>query len=250
MNNNFYFGRNSFRFIYFRYKDSPYYAFVVIGVCIIVSIMLFAWVIIPQFNKWFSIRNEVIATQQKIQTVKDNINFMNTINTSFLDTQLNTATAALPAEKDIGSILSVLTQASQNSGISLENYSFELGDIASTSGRQNTAAVYGLSSVNVTLITRGSINKIQDFIKNVQQKLPLSEVTQVEGDSDSVSLTLTFFQKGFNRLALDAEQPYPKIDGANNAVLNQLSSWNSSAGQPDQDDSGETTGSGSAVPLF
>lgn len=59
-------GKKGFRYWYYRFRDSQYYALSIAGITILVCTLLVFNVIIPEIANWFSIRQEVIATQAKI----------------------------------------------------------------------------------------------------------------------------------------------------------------------------------------
>src|SRR3989442_361008 len=131
-------GQNNLRFLYYRYKDSQYVSLGLVVLVVSVCLMLFSRVVIPQFENWFSIRNEVVETNARIDAIKSNINFMQNLDKSQLNTQAQIASSALPTEKDFGAMLNALSDAAVHAGVSLEDFTFQVGNIASASGSSKT----------------------------------------------------------------------------------------------------------------
>src|SRR5258706_15795163 len=91
--------QNSLWFLYYKYKDSPYFAWAIISAVIFACVVLFFQVVIPQIEQWFSIREEAMRTQERIDAINSNISFMGKIDRSILDKQVKPSTTALPTEK-------------------------------------------------------------------------------------------------------------------------------------------------------
>lgn len=241
-------GRKSLRFWYYRYKDSPYYSLGIAAVVIVVCLFLFFYIIIPQFGRWFSLREEVIATRERISILQNNINFINNLDKSRLNTQLQVASAALPAQKDFGSMLAVLSDAAISSGVSLGDFVFQVGDVNSKSTGLQDPIRKGYSLVILTVGITGNIDGVRRFIHEVQQRLPLAEVTNIDGDGQTISITIQFYQKQFPSLTLHDEQPIRPVSDANVALLDKISKWRT---QPVPVQNFQSPGaSGGAVPLF
>src|SRR3989344_9386493 len=119
MSKRVFFGQSDLRFYYFRYRDSKYYSLSIFLLTIIVCIILLINVIVHQFNNYLSIRQEVIAKKTAIKLINENINFMNNLDKSKLNSQLGTVTRALPVEKDFEGILNALSDSSIRSGVTL-----------------------------------------------------------------------------------------------------------------------------------
>lgn len=236
---------NDLRLLYFRYKDSSYYTLFIIALVFFVCMLLFFQLIIPQVQNWFSIRNEVIATQARIDVINQNITFMSTIDKPLLENQVKITTSALPFEKDFGGILNALTDASVQAGISLDDYSFQVGNIASISGQQSNLAK-DLSSVKLKISVTGDINGINKFLKEINTKLPLSEVIDVDGEFSSTTVTLQFYQKQFPKIVFRDDKPLVMLPNKYNALLTELEAWMPVVTSQEQ----QETASESAVPLF
>jgi hypothetical protein len=215
---------NDFRLLYFRYKDTPYYTILIISLIFLVCMILISQLIVPQVQNWFSIRDEVIATQARIDVINQNINFMNSIDKVRIEKQVSLTASALPFEKDFGGILNAITDASGKAGVSLDDYSFQVGSIASVSGKQSRA-VKDLSSVRVTIEITGDMEGVASFLKEINTKLPLVDVVEVDGEFNKTKITMDFFQKQFPKIVFKDDQPLVPISKKHQELLVNWESW-------------------------
>lgn len=248
MNDEILLGKNNWKFWYYRYKDSPYYSLTFIVLAILVCAVLIFQVIIPQLQSWFSIRDEVLATQERINIMRNNTNFMNNVDRSVLNNQMQIAFQALPQEKNFDAILTAISDSALRAGVSVGDYSFLVGEVASVSGQSADPTQHGYSSVEITLNLASGVDGTKRFLKEVREKLPLSEVVQVEGNQQISTVTLRFYQKPFPNISFNKAEPIVPVSDANRQLLQQLSSWQAN---PLPQDLVTPSGSASgAVPLF
>jgi hypothetical protein len=238
-------GKKGFRYWYYKFRDSELYSFTTLAVALVICFVLLVYWILPELNNWFSIRNEVIATRSHIAVLQQNITFMNNLDKNTLNQQLEVSTNALPAEKDFGSILNAISNASANSGVSLNDYSFQVGNIASPSAQ---LLFGGLSSLQVVLVVSANTNQLQRFIQTLQNSLPISDVISVDGNDGNVSLTLQFFQKPFPTGEFSPETPITPLSPEDLSLLQKLTKWQDS--MTVQNNSTQTSSGSASMPLF
>lgn len=233
------------RLLYLRYKDSSYYTIFWISLVFIVCLILFFQFAIPQLQNWFSITNEVVATRERIAIINQNISFINRLDKEELDEQVTIMTTALPFEKDFGGIVNALTDASLKAGVSLDDYSFQLGNIASVSAQSRNRAK-SLSSVQISVSISGDINNVSTFLKEINTRLPLSEVIRVNGDLNTTTVTLQFYQKPFPQIVFNDDLPLVPLTARQEERINEFESW-----LPDVPTATiQVISSESAIPLF
>lgn len=226
MNDEVWIGKKNFRFWYYRYKDSPTFSFSIIGVTIVVCLILIVQVIIPQVQTWFSIRDEVIATTDRITVIRNNLAYMSNLDKTLLDKQLETATAAVPPQKDFSSILNAIFEAALQSGVSLGDFSFNVGNVSATAaGAPKDASQKDLSAIEVTLVLSSNLDGGKRFLTKIKEKLPLSEVVKLEGNLQATTVTIRFFQKPLAKIVYQDTQPLPPVSPQHQQLLQQLSSW-------------------------
>lgn len=238
-------GKKGMRYWYYKYRDSEYFSLGIMFSVVLACIFLIFQVIVPQVNSWFSIRDETIATSQRIAILQENINYMNNLDKGLLQSQLNTATNALPTVKDFGSILDIVADASVASGVSLNDYSFQVGDVASSSGGLDIDTKRkGLTSIKITVVAAGTIEKVKRFIQTLEKSLPVSEVVDIDGSGETLSISIQFYQKSVPDIKLEEDKPLTSLSAEQSNLLQQLAAWRKA--RPLQ----STPASSGAMPLF
>lgn len=227
-------GSNSARFIYYSYKDSPYYSLLILSVILSLGILLFFGFVMPQFESFFSLRDEAIAARGRISILNSNLTFMSRLNKTALENSRMTVVKALPVEKDFASIITSINQSSRNAGIAVEDYTFGLGPLSSDESANRTQNNTG-EFIYIKLSLKGNVSDIKNFIKEMSKKLPLSEVESIEAESDSAFITLRFFSRSYKAPQLNNEDPINPISAQNSLLISELNSWNAddSAGTPE-----------------
>jgi len=243
MNTDVWIGKKSLRFLYYRYKDSYYYSLSLSVLIIVVCVVLFVKVVLPQTQNWFSIRHEVVVSREKVKNMQSNIALLRNLDTSVLNNQLQVVSSALPFDKDFGTILTALSDSALQSGVSFNDFGFAVGDIASDSAKTGTLQ-NGLASIDISVVLIGSVDKVKHFLQAIQKKLPLAEVLSINGDNSSTTIDIIFYQKPYPNLTFKDDALLPPV--SNISLIEKLSSWQSIP-KPDIIPS---SGSSSAIPLF
>ncbi|HSA84282.1 MAG TPA: hypothetical protein VLF20_05380 [Patescibacteria group bacterium] len=217
-------GKSNIKLFFYRYKDSPYFQLFFIVFIIIACSNIFFQLVLPQIEGWFSVTNEVVATRQRIDTINQNIRFFTTLEKQTVEDQFEIATTALPFEKDFDSIIAALTDASLQSGVSLEDYTFQVGEIASVSA-QKTQNQNILPFVEVTVLVSGDVHGVNLFIREMNRKVPLAEVTEINGDAFSTAITVKFYQKHFPAIVFTDDKPMSNISEQDAELLTEFAGW-------------------------
>ncbi|MBA3724507.1 MAG: hypothetical protein H0W89_06530 [Candidatus Levybacteria bacterium] len=240
-------GKKDSRYWYYKYRDSEYFSIALTSLTVIGCLVLVFNVIIPQFAGWFSIREEIIATRARIAILESNINFMNNLDRNALNTQLDTATTALPTEKEFGPMLDALSAAAVSSGVSLNDFSFQVGNVASSSGQAADARHKDVAAIKITLVATGPIANVKKFISNLEKSIPVTEVVNIDGSNQTVSLSIQFYQKNVPQIDIQADKPLAPLSAEKTALIQDLAKWKRSQPLPNLD---ATAGSAGAIPLF
>lgn len=239
-------GQNSARFIYFRCKDSPYFFWLILSIIFLVCFFLIFQVIIPQAQSWFSIRDEVEATRQKIDIIEKNKAFMSTLNKDVVEGNRKLAIRALPVDKDFGGIINAVVIAAVKSGVSIDDFSFNLGLVSSPSAESKKNTEASEPTTKLSLYLSGNINKVKSFITEISEKLPISEIETVDASNGGTYLSLFFYSKPYAAPRISEGEPIRSLSADNNSLFNKLSQWDAASSYGNQ----ETQGPSSAVPLF
>jgi hypothetical protein len=249
MKNSLWIGKKGLRYWYYNFRDSEYYSLTLIGLVVIVSLYLLFTIIIPETSQWFSIRREVIATRQNIATLQQNINLINVMDKNVLNEQLQTASVALPPEKNFSTMLNAITNAAAISNVTLNDYSFQVGNIASGQGQSGNSNYSDIPATVITIVVNGNIDDLRKFINTIENSVPISEVTGIDGGGENLSITLQFYQKPFPAVTFNDETPIEPLTASQVNLLHSLNKWENPASlQTTQ--TGNGSGSAVPVPLF
>jgi Tfp pilus assembly protein PilO len=218
-------GQNSLRFIYYRYKDSPYYSFIILFVVICVCFILIFNIIIPQVYNWFSIHDEVVSTQERMNIMQRNLDFISLqTNKTTLENNRQLALRALPVEKDFGNIINAVAIAAAKSGVSVDDFNFNPGQISKADVNPVKSGL-NLSDIKVTLSLTGGVKETGKFIAEINEKLPVNEIQNIDISNGRSTISLVFFSKPYKASALQLDQPIKLISAENGRLLGTLSEW-------------------------
>lgn len=186
MNPNLHIDQSVLHILYIKYK-----AYLLpLGVIILCVILFFA-VVLPQFQAYFASREEVTADETQIEHLNQNIGTVQLLNTQEITKNLDIAVAALPSEKDYAGILNAISDAASIANVSIGDYSFQIGDIFS---KQPTSAGNGQLPVDISLTISGSVDDAQNFMIALSKEFPLSEVISISNRGGGGSeIKATFF---------------------------------------------------------
>jgi hypothetical protein len=247
MANDIWIGKKGFRYWYYRFRDSMYYSFTLIVFPILLCGVLIFSLIIPEISDWLSIRREVLAVKEKITILQNNIAFMSNLDRTTLNGQLQTATTVLPSVKDFSVMLNAINDASVVSGISLDDFTFQVGDITSSADKEGDTRFQNIGVIQITFVARGKLDQIKRFIVALRNCAPLSEVISLDGNGETVSVSVQFYQKFMPRLTIIADKPLQPISAMELGLLEQIATLKFSQGRQEIID---VPASASAIPLF
>lgn len=221
-----------FRNLYFRYRD-----FVTPIGTILVCLLLFWFVVIPQMQSWLQMRDNLATNAQDLQTMHQNLSLLTSLDDAKLNHMLTVATTALPADKDFAGIISSIQNAAAVSGANLGDYSFQLGNLSGLD--QNGKPLQTPLQLNVVL--KGSVSDAQRFALQLKKQLPLSDTISIAVSSDqSITMTVVFYYAPIPKIVFQDSRPLPVLGNSDAQLLETL------AGQINL---GVTTGTISAIPI-
>lgn len=255
MKNDIWIGKKGFRYWYYTYRDSKYYSYSILSVIAIACFILVFYVIIPELSNWFSIRDEIAATQLRIATLKQNISFMNNLDKNTMNKELQTASDALPPEKDIGQMLQSISLAAAESNVSLNDYSFQVGELTASTNSPSpvhtvgTTQSNGVSKILITIVVNGNTTKIKNFIKDLENNLPLANIYDINGSGANVSVAIQFYEKPFPKITFTGDTQLTPIAKDRVSLLESLSKLDTTM-QNQNNSTVISSSSALKVPLF
>lgn len=174
---------------------------------------------IPSISEKFATlksQNNVISDLKKSLTVVTGESSQN------LDSELTTATAALPSSKDISIIFDALTKAASDSNTTLSTFSLNVGGIYGTAA-QSQAGTTGTPNVNVVAHVSSSDSQgLVNFATALSRILPLSEITKIEISGGEGTYNINFYYKPIDSAKIARQDRVLPLTTADKSLLNQL----------------------------
>ncbi|MBI4084313.1 MAG: hypothetical protein HY431_00225 [Candidatus Levybacteria bacterium] len=214
------FNRRTIKLYYHRFKDSPWYSMTVFSSIILVCLLLFVFVILPQLGRWFSIQEEIAKTKTRIAAIKGNISFLSGMNETSLNRDVSITAGAIPYEIDYAGVLQAISSSAVVSGVTLSDFSFQVGQLTSVKKTKS-----GFNPLKLTIFVSGSIDNVKRFITEINKKLPLSEVTEWQGSSDKSTIVIMFIHKQPPQIILQDTVSLKPLTASNRNLINTLSTW-------------------------
>lgn len=200
--------------LYYKYQD-----FIIPIITILVCLLLFWFVVLGQIQSWFAMRDAITVNAQDLAVMHQNLTTVTSLNDSQLDAVLQTATAALPTEKDFAGIIASLQTAASVAGTSLDDYAFQLGDL---SGVDQQGRITQLP-VEINVMVKGGVQTAQRFIHQLKNQMPLADVTSVTvNENASVTVTVIFYYAVLPKIAFVNTNPLPPFSANDQKILTTL----------------------------
>lgn len=204
---------SNLRIVYYRYKLFLY----PVGI-IVICLFIFFQFIIPQFQQFFILQTEITDNTQKLNLMKQNLDSLSLIDENSLNTKLRIVTSAVPAAKDYIGILSSISNAANSSGISISDYSFQVGDLNASTSTDPT--------VPLTFTLTGKIEQVESFLVALKKQIPLSTIKELSiTDPTTTQITMQFYAKPFASISVDDTQTLRPLSPNEEDTINQISGY-------------------------
>ena len=203
--------QTTFHILYFKYKIY----FVPIG-ALLVAVILLLYLIIPEVQQWYADQSKIASLVGKISVLNQSLNTVNNIGSKDLDTQLQTASSALPSGKDFIGVLNAISSAAQASGTSVGDYGFQVGDISKSQIPKDTF-------LEISVNLNGNVDHIRQFITSLKNQFPISRITQVNvSGNKTATISIIFFYKPFPQISFTGDDVLQPLTVKEQSLLSQL----------------------------
>lgn len=189
---------------------------------VVVSLILFFYLIIPQIANFTNLQKQMKKENEKLLILKNNLNYLSNLDSVSLDSDFKIASTVLPKEKDFVGVLSAVTEAAGKASVSLGDYEFKVGDLSS----DTKTSVKGLPFFEIDLNIVGNSSDLINFMKELQKTSPISEV--IGGGTSGVNsfLTVRFYYAPLSAVSLKNDTVIKPISANEELMLKNLLSWN------------------------
>ena len=208
--------QDALREIYKQYKNY----LMPLGI-MVVSLLLFFYIILPQIANFTDLQKQLVMENQKLTVLKTNLNYLSSLDASSLDSNFKIASLVLPKEKDFIGILGAISEAAGKASVSVGDYQFKVGDLE---GARITAK--GPPFLDMDLAINGSSSDLMRFMGELQKTAPINEVIGGATVGITSTLTIRFYYSAIPPVNLKADTAIKPISADNQIILNNLLSWN------------------------
>lgn len=202
---------NVVRLLFYKYRS-----ILLPILAIIISWGIFLEYGIPQIENFLSSQSQVQASEQTLAVMTQNYNTITQMNDASLTHLLNVANQALPTTKDYTAILNDISLAVGKTGVSLSDYSFNVGDISDT-----VVSKTG-SSISLSLSIVGTVDQIKNFISILSQQFPLSDIASVSLGGGGTTIPVKFFYSPAQSPTVVNTSPLPVLSASQKTFLSDL----------------------------
>jgi len=214
MNNKAHLDVDVIKIIYYKYQ-----VYVVPVIAFVVSWFIFFQFVMPQVNNFLTVKDQVAVSEQTLAVMTQNYNTLVSLNTAELATDTSIVNQALPQVKDFAGILNAISAAAAASGVSVNDYSFQIGDINSIIQASNTNA----QTVQLALTIVGNIAQTKEFLKSLSLQLPLSEAVLVSiTGKTGAAITANFYYSVASKKTFIDTNPLPVLNSVQKKLLHDL----------------------------
>lgn len=202
------------RLLYLKYKE------IIAPISIIiVALVLFISITIPQINSLLTAGERNKSDLDRLTILKNNLNLLSATEDKTLDSYSQLINTALPNHKDFEGVLNAVSVASKKAGVTLGNYEFKVGDLSKIDEEG------GFPNLKLNLTVSGSIINVNSFMKELEKTLPISEITEINISNNFSNITAVFYYKASQLFTYNDNSPIPPISNQDSTIINKLSSF-------------------------
>ncbi|MBI4078682.1 MAG: hypothetical protein HY429_00050 [Candidatus Levybacteria bacterium] len=201
------------RKIYAKYKEYIVPAFVLVA-----CLLLVIFVIIPQTRNLIETKEKEEETKARIRRLKENINFISSIDEKIQDKEFQLLLRALPIEKDYVGIITAIVSASQQTGVGIGDFSFQIGSLSSDTIQEAT-------TISFTVTLHGGIDEAKRFLRELENTLPISDSETIKFESLSTSVAVSFHYKPFIPQIIDYRTKLEPFSKQDRELISTISAW-------------------------
>ncbi len=187
---------------------------------ILVCILIFFFVVIPSFKQFIHTQEQLKIETQKLDVLKNNYNFLLSLEDSQIESDYNLMSRALPSNKDFVRIMNAISVASQKTGVSVGDFDFSLGNLDKTTDQTL------FPSIKINMNLGGNVQSIAKFVTELYKTAPVSEVTTIKATGAFASLEIKFYYKPFPPLNISGESAIVPYSQQSLSLIKEVSSWN------------------------
>ncbi|MCX6782835.1 MAG: hypothetical protein NTZ20_02485 [Candidatus Levybacteria bacterium] len=231
----------SFEILIKKYKKHLIYI-----VSLIIIILIFITIIIPQVKFFFEVANEEKAYRIRIDILRENEQFISKLDDNELDYQLSMLESALPFEKNFVEIINSISYIAKKIGVKFSDYSITIGEVPIISSDNSDLINKSNNLINSEIIKKSKnsksidltlslqikdedkLFKIIQFIKELKTTVPLVDVLSF--DLDELSISTSFYYNPIDSAEFNIYNKWTKLSKIDLQLIENLNKWGKNKG--------------------
>lgn len=209
----------SLKLIYER--DKP---FIVPLIVIIVCIILVVKVELPLLQNFNKVKEDSKKASFELSNLKKDLSVIEDLDENSLSQQLTLLNKALPINKDFIGILDAVYLASQKTGISLGEFSFQVGDLNKFDQGQDK-----FPSIKLSVTALNNIRSVNNFIESISKTLPLSYISMVKSGDKTTQIDIFFYYKKLANFLPKGDMRIEPLSSQKLSTIKEISEFNNSS---------------------
>lgn len=212
----FSFDKSTLTILYTHHK-----AYIIPVGIVLVCVFTFFFLVSRQIQDVSLTKSEVEEAQKRITVLKENLDTLSKIDELAQNLQLELVSKTLPIEKDFTGILNAISQASSSTGISVADYSFQVGDVS----RLPTVSASGPLILTLSLSLQTDAAGAARFLGELSKTVPLSSVGSVQMSGSLSTVNIGFYYRPLSFTKVGFHTPIRNQSSSDSTLLETLSSW-------------------------
>lgn len=209
------------RQIYKKYKEQ------LLPVALIfAAFFVFFRIALPQMSEISVVKQQIEKKTKDIEALRSTLSLIQSTPVGVIDNNFAITTTALPPQKDVALMFTMLNSAANKADVKLQGFSLKVGDIFDTKKKVSAEkSIEGLPYLSVSIQAEGSNENLKRFAENLYQSLPLVEITKVSIDKGLGSYDVDFFFKPYDVLPNALLNEVKSLTPQQTLLLKQLEDW-------------------------
>lgn len=189
------------------------------------SLFIIFGVIVPQLSAVSESSRQIQNNAKDVEELKKTLSVVASQNEADLTSDLSTSLKALPHSKDITLIFGALSSSAASSQIQLREFSLEVGGLFG-GAQASSVNIKGSPSVNVIArVSAGNPFILIKFSNEIQKRLPLAQVTQIDANEALATFNISFYYKPLDLTLISREPNAAPLTQADSDLINKLKEW-------------------------
>lgn len=206
-------------FIIFYNKNKIYLLPIAV---LLISIIMFFYVIVPQFKQYLAQKEKLDIETQKLQVLKNSFNYLTSLDSIQVESDLKLLTKALPIEKDVMGIMTAISAVSSKTGMGIDSYRFAPGNLSKII-KEETAI---FPSIIMELKLEGNGNVFKNFLTELYRTVPILDVLDIKYKGNTGVLILAFYYKPLPPENISDDKIVNKLSNKDKKLIKDFYFWN------------------------